>query len=165
MNQLRNFDVGNNSSWVVKFLPTPSGPDVSKLNLIANTYAPVSDINYTQLEVISEDIDSELLLKLPVYVIDSPRTISLTMYDDHNMTINKELIRWMKTINPDGRLVPLSELYNYCAKLSITKNNKQGDKISHDVFYVYLDGDLGFQGDQSFSTYSFPVTFQVLGRV
>lgn len=168
-NQLRgSFELGNTSSWVVSFESVgQNSPDVSKLNLIAGKFCPVSDVEYDQYTVTTHNIlvGPGLEINVPVYAADHPHSITMTIYDEHKKTIRTFIRNWAtKTLKlTKGQAPVLSKLKDSCLLVRIQHFDKQLNNLSNDSFYILPMDSLAFRGDQAFSADTIPLTFNVVG--
>lgn len=169
LNTLKNaFELGNTSSWVLAFESVGArSPNVKNLNLIDGKYCPAIDINYDEYSIYEETITlgpgAEIVI--PVYCKGLPKTLAITLYDDHKHSFRKEIKRWVKEeLNlVIGRAPSFNRLKEVSLLVHIYHFDKQGKAISTDSYYLLPTEALSRRGDQSFSSETLPITFNVIG--
>lgn len=169
LNKLKNsLELGTTSNWVVSFESAGgNSADANKLNLINNEYTPAIDVEYNNYTIINNEITvgPGTTIVVPVYAKSSPSDIRLTLYDDHNKAIRKELKRWAIEVLPfsKGQSIPLNKQKDYALIINIYHFNRQLVSTMKDSFYVLPTDELVFRGDQSFSADTLPISFNVIG--
>lgn len=162
-NELRSsMELGSTSTWVVSF-SSGKNFDVSKFNLIKNTYAPVDNVDYRYFGSNQVDIKigPEITVKFITRVKGNPDSIELVVYDDDKHTIHTMLRNWVgSTTAVKGQAIDMDD----CAIINIHKLNKADDILFTDSFYVFPTDDFNWKGDQSFEASSFPLKLVVKGR-
>ncbi len=160
-NQLRTFEAGSTSTWVVVF--EAGGYNLQAINIIAKQYAPVLDVGFDEFEVKVKDIEigPGIPLHFPVFGRDIPRTIDFTMIDDDSRTVRNTLKKW---VQDSGVLQGISPSADKMGIVTIYQNNKQGITIQRDTFLIFPIDQLTWKGDNDYQAATFPCRVQVIGR-
>ena len=169
LNTFRKLEWGRSYLWDCKF---GSGREVSPTSIIKapeapfNTWFPATEVRENLATLTSKEFEAYMsTYKVPQ--LTSAFTVELTFIDDWKETLANWLSDWInkKILGDGGYLYPLEEVVTslYIVKLGPNKLPIPGH--STNVYIVYPEGELYYEGKSEGGLHSYTVTFVSVGNL